>query len=134
MIKGKNGGASWGGVIVVGLIILLVGMIVFAPLVNFVIGFFKSGGSASLCTLSLFEGKGIARCPIDDVTIYKDEVTIRYGDKTYKNRDEYDILIERESETTESMANEALAKLLNGCLQRGGGLNSRAFARSGWRD
>ncbi len=128
MAKGKKGGASWGGVIVVGLILLIVATIVFAPLVYFVTGFFKSGGSASLCTLSLFEGKGIARCPIDDVVIYSDKVEIKYGEQK-----KYELLAEKKTSTNE-MANEALSKLLLTCLQRGGGLNSRAFARNGWFD
>ena len=126
MMKGKIGGASWGGAIVIGLILLLAGITVFAPLTNMVINFFKSGGSASLCTLSLFEGKGIARCPIDDVVIYSDKVEIKYGEQ-----EKYELLAEKKTSTNE-MANEALAKLLLTCLERGGGLNSRAFARSGW--
>ena len=132
MMKGKIGGASWGFVIVLGLILLVVSTMVFKPLVYFVVTFFKSGGSAALCTLSLFEGKGIARCPIDKVVISKDDVKIRYGGKEYKG-DEYDILLEKKTSTNE-MANDALAKLLLTCLERGGGLNSRAFARSGWFD
>lgn len=127
MMKGKIGGSAWGGAIVVGLIILLAGIAVFAPLTHLVINFFKSGGSASLCTLSLFEGKGIARCPIDDVVIYSDKVEIKYGGK-----DKEEILAEKGSRSKTEMANEALGKLLLTCLQRGGGLNSRAFARSGW--
>lgn len=128
MVNGKKGGASWGGVILVGLIILGVSAIVFAPLVYFVTGFFKSGGSSSLCTLSLFEGKGIARCPIDDVVIYSNKVEIKYGEQ-----EKYELLAEKKTSTNE-MANDALAKLLLTCLQRGGGLNSRAFARNSWFD
>src|SRR3989338_1705606 len=127
MVNGKAGGASWGGVIVVGLILLIVGFIVFAPLVNLVVNFFRGGGSASLCTLSLFEGKGIARCPIDDVVIYPDKVEIKYG-----GQKKYELLAEKKTSTTNEMANEALAKMLLTCLGRGGGLNSRAFSRSRW--
>mgnify|MGYP001579731585 CR=1 FL=1 len=126
MMKGKIGGASWGGAIVVGLILLLAGITVFAPLTHMVINFFKSGGSVPLCTLSLYEGKGIARCPIDDVVIYSDKVEIKYGEQ-----EKYELLAEKKTSTNE-MANEALAKLLLTCLERGGGLNSRAFASSGW--
>src|SRR3989338_8482410 len=124
MVNGKAGGASWGFVIVVGLILLIVGTIVFAPLVNLVINFFQGGGSVSLCTLSLFEGKGIARCPIDDVVIYQDKVEIKYG-----GQKKYELLAEKKTSTNE-MANEALAKTLLTCLEKGGGLNSRAFSRS----
>lgn len=124
MANAKKGGASWGFVIVVSLILLIVGFIVFAPLVNLIINFISGGGSASVCTLSLFEGKAIAKCPVDDVTIYQDKVEIKYGEQK-----DYELLAKKKT-TTNEMANEALAKLLYTCLQRGGGLNSRAFSRS----
>jgi hypothetical protein len=129
MIKKKAEGSAWGAAIVVGLIILLVGVLVFQPLISFVTTFFKSGGGAALCTLSLFEGKGIAKCPIDNVIIHTDRVEIQYG-----GQDKTEILSEINSGTTQGMGNDALAKLLLTCLNRGGGLNSRAFARDGWFD
>ena len=70
--------------------------------------------------MSLYKGGNIADCPIDEVKISFDKVEVN---------DE--IFMEKGSRATEDMAKEALAKLLQTCLFRGGGLNSLAFRREG---
>lgn len=96
---------------------------ILAPLISSGVNFIRGGGESQVCTLSLFQGKGIARCPIDDVIIYDDRVEIKYGTK-----ENYEELMEIGSRTADVMVKEALARLLRACLQKGGGLNSKSFA------
>lgn len=115
MIRLKRGeGFTMSRVVI--LLLIVGGIFLFSPLVTVIIQFIT--GSSTTCTLSLIGGEGTAKCPIDDVVIYADKVEI--NDKKF---------MEKKSGTTDNMAKEALAKLLQKCLSRGGGYNSRAFSR-----
>ncbi len=118
-------------------ILLLVGIAIvyffMTPLISSVSSFIRGGADASVCTLSLFGGKGIARCPIDDVIISEEIVEIKYGARDESEEEGYETLMEIENfDNPQEMVNEAFAKLLLGCLNRGGGLNSRSFSRNNW--
>ncbi len=78
----------------------------------------SSGGKSSSCTLSLLNGEGTAKCPVDQVNIFKNKIEIN-GKKS----------IDAGNSGTQIMAKEAIAKLLVSCLSRGGGYNSRSFSR-----
>lgn len=121
MIKQKKG-LGMGMVILIMVAVIAVSAIVLFYLVGPVSGSIKSVGTSSVCTLSLFQGRGIARCPIDDVRIFDDKVEIKYG-----NEEEYEELMKIRSTSKQDDVNEALARLLQTCLNRGGGLGSRAF-------
>ena len=68
MVKQKKG-IGFGMAILITLLVIVVSMFVFSPLVDFVINFIRTGGEASACALSIFGGRGIAVCPIDDVKV-----------------------------------------------------------------
>ena len=123
MVKQKKG-IGFGMAILITLLVIVVSMFVFSPLVDFVINFIRTGGEASACALSIFGGRGIAVCPIDDVKVSYDKVEIKYGGQEKK---EYETFLEKGSRTEDEMVKEALARLLQSCLHKGGGLNSRAF-------
>ena len=123
MVKQKRG-LGFGMAILITLLVIVVSMFVFSPLVDFVINFIRTGGEASACALSIFGGRGIAVCPIDDVKVSYDKVEIKYGGQEKK---EYETFLEKGSRTEDEMVKEALARLLQSCLHKGGGLNSRAF-------
>jgi len=114
--------------IVVVLILIGIAVIIFwSPLSTAIASQIKGGGGSAACTVSLFEGKGLAKCPIDDVIIYDDRVEIKKEHET-----EYGKLMEKGSRAKDEMAKEALAKLLGSCYDRGGGHGSRAFSRNSW--
>lgn len=121
---------GFGMVILITLLVIVVTVVFFRPVVIFAIDFIRSGGDASACALSLYKGKGVAKCPIDDVKIFDDWVGIQYGGKEYKGKDkeDYDEFLPKGSRNTNDMADEALARLLRACLQKGGGLNSQSFS------
>ncbi len=121
MFRQKTGAAGWGMTRVVSLVILVVGMVWFFSFNEAIAGLISGQGSSVACTISLIGGEGTAKCPIDKVKIISDKVEINGKD-----------FLKKGSRTSEEMSKEALAKLLQNCLVRGGGLNSRAFSRENW--
>ena len=121
MVRSKTGEEGFGMVIVVSLIILGIGIVLFFPFNEAIAGVISGEGSSVACTISLINGEGTARCPVDKVKIASDKVEI--NEKKF---------LQKGSRTTKEMSNEALARLLQNCLTRGGGLNSRAFSRNNW--
>jgi len=122
MIKLKRGEATWGIAKLMGLILIAAGVIFLFIFTGPIGAYFKAGGDSAACTLSLTGGT--AKCPIDDVIIYDDRVEIKKEGKT-----KYEKFMEKGSRPPDEMAKDALAKLLQACLNRGGGYNSRAFKR-----
>jgi len=134
MIKQKKG-LGFMMVFLITLIVVVGSYFAISSFTNPVVASMRSGGASSVCTLSLYQGKGIARCPIDEVKIFKDEVGIKYGYKEYSDDEDYDKLVEIRSiggDAKQDDTNAGLAKLLQDCMGRGGGLNSLAFSRDSW--
>jgi len=129
MIRQKKG-VGWGMYLIIGLMVILAGIFLFAPLIDTVINVITGQGDASTCTLSLYSGRGTARCPIDNVRIFSDKVEIKKEGET-----DYREFMKKEPDKTypdKDFEKEALAKLLQSCLSRGGGFNSKAFSRDEW--
>lgn len=117
--KGEGFGMSW----VVILVLIGASLLLLYPLLAMVITFITGQGESSGCTLSLYKGRHTAECPIGEVKINSEEVVVNG-----------EVFMETGSRTPQDMAKEALAKLLQTCLTRGGGLNSQAFYREGGLD
>lgn len=113
----KKGGFEFGMVFVVTLVLILAGMLLFYPQVAETAEIISGKGSDAACRLSLFQGKGTAKCPIQEVNILSNKVKV--DDKDF---------VQKGSESSQQMAKEAMARLLATCLNRGGGYNSRAFS------
>ncbi len=111
--------ATMGMVMIVSLILLGVAVILFFfPFTKLLAETIIKGGQSSACSLTLFRGQGTADCPVSKVEIFKDKVEVD-GKK----------FTEKGDESAQSMAKDAMARLLNICLSRGGGYNSQSFSR-----
>ena len=133
MFRSKKGAEGFGMAIVVTLVLIAVGVILFYPFISAMASYIKGGGSEAACTLSLFKGEGTAKCPIDEVKIFDDQVRTYDEKVNLENADKSDgkKFVDRnkiKNRLTNDMANEAFAKLLEICLRRGGGYDSRAFS------
>ena len=69
MFLPKKGEGGFGMVIIVSLLLLFIGILLFTPLFSGILDLFKSGGQSSICKISLFDGKGTAKCPVKEVKI-----------------------------------------------------------------
>jgi len=116
MIKQKKG-IGFGMAILVMLISIVIGVVFFSEIVDFVINFIRTGGDASACALSIYSGKGVADCPIDELRIFDDRVEIKYGSQEEKDPE---IFMEKGAGgTTYDMISATFAKLLQSCLHKG---------------
>ena len=105
-----------------GLILVVIVFIVFfRPFTSEAGDYISNSGDSAACSLSLFQGRSTARCPVGDVNILSDKVEIN-GKKS----------LDRGNRGSQDMAKEALARLLAKCLANGGGYNSRAFSADEW--
>lgn len=114
-------GSGFGMAVVVSILLIVIGIVLFSPFFEGIIDLITKGGKSAACKFSLFQGKGTAKCPIEEVFIFRDEVTLE-GER----------FVAKGAEGTQNMAKEALAKLLTMCFSRGGGYNSRAFSTEDW--
>ena len=108
MINNKLGGMG----IIVSIILIVVAFFFFGTFVKDLGAFMLSGGQKSTCSLSLVLGTE-SKCPPKQIVILKDKVTI--DSKKYMDKGKYD---------TQTMAKEALAKMLLECRQ-----SSSSFSR-----
>ncbi len=106
------------------IIVLLLFIIAISPLMKSILNFITGQGNTASCAVALTTGDDIYEaCSLDKVIIYDDKVEIN---------DE--VWMKKGSGTTNEMVKEALAKMLQTCLSKGGGYNSRAFKPQGYYD
>jgi len=109
--------------VIVTLVLIGVGLIIIFPIFQSIAAYVSGAGDSSVCSLSLVGGQNKARCPIQEVTILPDKVTLRKTGET-KTTD-----MKLSATDTSTRSKEAIGKLLKSCLDRGGGYNSHAFSR-----
>jgi len=106
---------------VIMMLLVVIGIFLYSPLHAATVRFIIGSGDTAACTISIIQGQGTAKCPVDEIKISKEKVE--------KNGN---MLLKKGSRTEEEMAKEAMARLLTACLAKGGGLNSKAFERRDW--
>ncbi len=122
MIKSKKGAIAFPHAHLAAFLLIAIGLFLLFPFVDLLYPFIVGEGTAASCAMALYSGESAATaCPVDKVIIYDDKVEIN---------DE--VWMKKGSGTTNEMVKEALAELLQACLSRGGGYNSRAFKNQGW--
>ena len=121
----EGGGISWA----IGLAILVVAIIIFVPLIYKEQIFASELSEDAACYASiagsiLSSGETGAKCRIRDYTVYNNRVT-----ETKESKISDSDLV-KDFSAGENKVYELFAKLMGSCLQKGGGVNSRAFTRS----
>lgn len=124
--EGEEGGS--GIPPVVWLILLALSLVLFVPFIYEQVVFGNQLSESSICYTSIIglplsSAESRAKCPIREITIMSDSVQELKDDKTKK------LDIVNGFRANDEQVNELFAKLMGQCLQSGGGLNSKAFAR-----
>jgi|GEM_PF-4472594 hypothetical protein len=131
MVKNKKGQEESPGIpTAIWLAILVIAIIIFVPFIYRQQLFASQLSEDTTCYTSIVgvpgeSGETGAKCPIKDYIIYNNRGTEIKESKTK------DLDIVKDFSANDNKIYELFAKLMGNCLQRGGGVNSRAFGR-GW--
>ncbi len=116
-MKKNKSGSAFGMTVLVSAILLIAGIALFWPILQGIYNTITGGGNSVSCTLSLIQGKGTAKCPVQEVKITNNGAEL--NGKSFIAK----------SDNSKQMANEAFANMLKQCMGSGGGYNSNAFSR-----
>lgn len=108
------------------IIVILIGISIFIlfPVVETISSYMSSGAKGAVCSLSLIGGANKARCPVEQVSIFDDKIEIL---KSGESKPEVRKPSAKQSITL--FQKDQIAQFLKNCLDKGGGVNSKAFSR-----
>jgi hypothetical protein len=126
-MKNKKGFEVTIGVLIT-VILIGVALFILFPVVSTISAYMSTGGEEAVCMLSLIGGANKARCPVEQVAILPDSVEIKKPGETKGQ------VLKPSVQNSANFNKEMMARLLKNCMDKGGGVNSKAFSRENVKD